>query len=95
VLTEFADGVWLVELAPLADPALVTQAVAKALGVGEQPARPLPAALTDYLSLKRLLFILDNCEHLIGACAQLADSLLRACPRLKLLASAAFTWLIT
>ncbi len=87
VLEEFTDGVWLIELAPLADPALVTQTVASTLGVREQPRRTLLDALMDYVRAKNLLLILDNCEHLIEACAQLADSLLRAAPRLKILAT--------
>jgi predicted ATPase/class 3 adenylate cyclase len=87
LLEVYADGVWLVELAALGDPALVPQAVATALGVREQPGRPLTATLTDYLRPKSLLLILDNCEHLLAACAQLADALLRSCPRLRMLAS--------
>src|SRR5439155_12038973 len=87
LLEEYAHGVWLVELAPLVDPALVPQTVASALGVREEPGRPLTATLTDYLRPKSLLLILDNCEHLLTACAQLADALLRRCPSLRLLAS--------
>src|SRR5713226_5481995 len=87
LLEEYADGVWLVELAPLADPALVPQTVASALGVRDAPGRPLTATLTDYLRSKSLLLVLDNCEHLLEAGAQLADALLRSCPRLRLLAS--------
>jgi non-specific serine/threonine protein kinase len=79
--------VWLVELAPLADPMLVPQAVATALAVREAPGRALTDSLKDYLRARSLLLILDNCEHLIGACAQLADGLLRACPALRVLAS--------
>jgi len=82
---QFTNGVWLVEFAPLADPTLVTQTVASTLGVREQPRRTLLDALTDYVRAKNLLLILDNCEHLIQACAQLADTLLRAAPRLKIL----------
>jgi predicted ATPase/class 3 adenylate cyclase/DNA-binding XRE family transcriptional regulator len=84
---QFTDGVWLVELAPLADPTLVTQTVASTLGVREQPGRIILDALLDYLRGKSLLLILDNCEHLIEACAQLANALLRAAPHLKILAS--------
>src|SRR5207249_988502 len=83
----YADGVWLVGVAPLIDPALVPQSVASALGVREQPGRPLTATLTDYLRAKQVLLILDNCEHLLSACAHLAESLLRACPKLRILAS--------
>jgi predicted ATPase/class 3 adenylate cyclase len=87
LLEAYAEGVWLVELAALADPTLVPQTVAAALGVREQPGRPLTETLVDYLKPKALLLILDNCEHLLTACAQLADALLRACPSLRLLAS--------
>src|SRR5207244_11132103 len=78
---------WLVELAVLTDPALVPQAVASVLGAREEPGRPLTATLTEYLRPKSLLLVLDNCEHLLSASAQLADALLRSCPRLRILAS--------
>ncbi len=87
LLETFTNGVWLVELAPLADPTLIAQTVASTLGVREQPQRSILDALVDYLRAKNLLLILDNCEHLIEASAQLADALLRAAPRLKILAS--------
>ncbi len=87
VLNAFADGAWFVELAPLSDPALVLQAVASALGVREDQGRPLMTALLDHARTKQLLLVLDNCEHLIEACAQLADTLLRASPSLRILAT--------
>jgi predicted ATPase/class 3 adenylate cyclase/DNA-binding NarL/FixJ family response regulator len=87
VLADFSDGAWLVELAPLADPALVPQTVAATINVPEQSGRPILATLKDYLSGKHLLLVLDNCEHLIEACARLAETLLHAAPRLKILAS--------
>jgi predicted ATPase/class 3 adenylate cyclase len=87
VLETFSNGVWLVELAPLTDPMLVTQTVASTLGVHEQPGRTILDALTDYMRAKNMLLILDNCEHLIEVGAKLADSLLRAAPRLKILAT--------
>jgi predicted ATPase len=80
-------GAWLVELASLLQPELVPQAVASASGVREQPYRSLVDTLVDHLREKDLLLILDNCEHLIEACAQLASSLLRSCPRLRVLAT--------
>ena len=86
-LDKYPDGAWLVELAPLTDPQLVTQAVASVLGLGEEPDRRLMQTLTDALRPKALLLVLDNCEHLIDACARLADGLLRACPALKILAT--------
>ncbi|MGH2593929.1 MAG: protein kinase domain-containing protein, partial [Anaerolineae bacterium] len=87
LLEAFGDGVWLVELASLSDPDLVPQTVAAVLGVREEPNHPLTKALVDYLRPKSLLLILDNCEHLIDACAQLVEALLRACPNVKILAS--------
>jgi predicted ATPase/class 3 adenylate cyclase len=87
LLEEYPDGVWLVELAPLADPALVPQTMAAALGVREEPGRPLTKTLADHLRSRALLLILDNCEHLLSASAQLADTLLRSCPNLRVLAS--------
>ena len=80
LVERFEDGVWLVELAPLADPSLVPQVVASTLGVREQPGRSLTEALSDYLGTKTVLMVLDNCEHLIEACAELAEALLRSCP---------------
>lgn len=83
----YPDGAWLVELAPLAEGSLVPQAVAAALGVREQPGRPLGDTLADTLREKESLLVLDNCEHLVDAAAHLAESLLRACPRLRILAT--------
>ena len=85
---DYPDGVWLVDLAPLSDPALLTQTVAAVLGVGEEGgARALMETLADALRPKSLLLVWDNCEHLIDACARLAETLLRACPGLHLLAT--------
>ncbi len=84
---EMKDGAWVVELAALSDPALAIQAVAHALGVQEQPSRPLPDTLADHLQIKELLLILDNCEHLLAACAQLSQLLLRSCPGIRILAT--------
>jgi predicted ATPase/class 3 adenylate cyclase len=83
----FPDGVWLVELAPLPDMALVPQAVASALDLREDAGRPLVTTLTEFLRAKELLLIVDNCEHMVEACAQLAEVLLRACPKVRILAS--------
>jgi non-specific serine/threonine protein kinase len=84
---QYPGGVWLVELAALAEPALVPAEIAQTLGVREELGRPLIATLTDYLREKRLLLVLDNCEHLMAACAALAGALLRACPQLHILAT--------
>ena len=84
---QFTDGEWLIEFAPLTDPTLVTQTVASTLNVREQLGRTILDALTDYVRAKNMLLILDNCEHLIQTCAQLAETLLHAAPRLKILAT--------
>jgi predicted ATPase/DNA-binding NarL/FixJ family response regulator len=80
-------GVCLVDLAPLADPDLVPQAVAAALGIAETPTRPLLDTLAAALRRRRLLLALDNCEHLLDACAEMAAALSRVCPGLRLLAT--------
>jgi predicted ATPase/class 3 adenylate cyclase len=85
VLTDYRDGVWIVELAPLSDPALVPHAAAEALGVQEQPSQPVLQTLQEFVGRRSLLLILDNCEHLIGACAELADNLLRRAPESRIL----------
>ena len=88
LLDEYPEGVWLVELAPLADPALAVPAVAAALGLREEAGQPLLGTLLGYLAARsRTLLVLDNCEHLVAACAELAAVLLRGCPHLRLLAS--------
>jgi len=87
VLADFSDGVWIVELAPLADPAQVAPQIATTLGVRDEPGRPILDTLTNRLRERQFLLVLDNCEHLLAVCAQVADSLLRACPRLRLLAT--------
>jgi non-specific serine/threonine protein kinase len=83
----FDDGVWLAELAPLADESLVAQAVAWAVGVTEQPDRSLLDTLVASLQPRQLLLVLDNCEHLIRICAHLAHQLLAACPGLRIMAT--------
>jgi predicted ATPase/class 3 adenylate cyclase len=87
MLDDFPDGVWLVELAPLTDAQLVPQAVASVLGVKEEAGRPVVDALKKHVKDRQLLLILDNCEHLVHVCAELAKLLLEAGPGLKILAS--------
>jgi predicted ATPase/class 3 adenylate cyclase len=87
LLEAYPDGVWLVELAALEEPILVPQAVATALGVPEQPGRPLTATLIEHLRSRSLLLLLDNCEHLLAACAQLVEALLGACAKVRILAT--------
>jgi len=87
LLLGFPDGVWLVELAPLADPAQVLPALAGVLGLQAQPGLSLWEVVSNYLRARASLLLLDNCEHLVEACARLAEDVLRACPRVKILAS--------
>jgi non-specific serine/threonine protein kinase len=87
VQNRFPHGIWLVELAPLTDPALVLQAVASVLGLREEADRSLLVVLSDYLRSRTLLLVLDNCEHLVDACAYLAEALLRVCSQIHILAS--------
>ncbi len=83
----FPDGVWLVELDKLHDPALIAQTVARTLGiVGKSGTGPIET-LIEYVAGRRLLLILDNCEHLVDAVAKLTNSLLRASPYLYVLAT--------
>jgi predicted ATPase/DNA-binding SARP family transcriptional activator len=87
LLPDFAHGVWFVDLAAVSDPAQVAHAAARTLGVLEEKERPLAETLVDFLSRRALLLVLDNCEHLIDACASLAFTLLSACPELRVLAT--------
>lgn len=87
LLENYPGGVWLVELAPLADPALVPQTLARVLGVTEEAGKPLTQTLAAALKPRRLLIVLDNCEHLVVACSQLCDTLIRTCPGVRVLAS--------
>ena len=87
LIDQFSDGVWLVDLEKCLEPGAVPQAVAAALNVRANPARALTASLMDSLCEKNLLLILDHCDHLIGACAQLAQTILHTCPQVCLLAT--------
>ena len=86
-LSEFKDGVWLVELAALTDPSLILQSIASVFNLRMQMGMPLQEIVFDYLRAKHLLLILDNCEHLVEACAHFADQILRTSPRIKFIAS--------
>jgi len=87
VVEKFPDGVWFVDLAPIKDPSLVPDAIAQVLGVREEPGKPLTQTLCEHVKEHKLLFVLDNCEHLISACASLADALLRGASELRILAT--------
>src|SRR5215472_4058931 len=83
----FRDGVWLAELSGLRDPGLLVAEVARSLGLLDRSARWAVASLADYLQARRVLLVLDQCEHLADACAVLADALLRGCPGLRIIAT--------
>jgi predicted ATPase/class 3 adenylate cyclase len=83
----YPDGVWFVELAPLRDGWLVTQAIATVLGVKEEAGRPVAEAVINYVKDRKLLLVLDNCEHLLASCAELARWMLLGAPFVKVLAS--------
>jgi predicted ATPase/DNA-binding CsgD family transcriptional regulator len=87
LLSQFDHGVWWVELAALTDAVLVPQQVISSLGLSEQPGCSLLDTLSEALQPKKLLLVLDNCEHLVAACAQLVETLLRSCPGLRILAT--------
>lgn len=87
VQSEYPNGVWLVELSSLADPALIPQSVADVLGLMKDGRRPVMESLADFLRARTLLLVLDNCEHLLEGCAQLSETLLLACPTVRIMAS--------
>ena len=87
VAARFADGAWLAELAAIADPAQVAAAVAAAMGIREQPGVPPAEALARVLARRQLLLVLDNCEHVAGAAAELCAELLAVCDDVRVLAT--------
>ncbi|MEP6680314.1 MAG: adenylate/guanylate cyclase domain-containing protein [Chloroflexota bacterium] len=86
-IEDHPNGVWLVDLAGLTDPHLLTQAVLSALHVPELPGRPPLDVLTEHLASRNLLIVLDNCEHLVAASAELVDAVLRAAPKVRFIAT--------
>jgi predicted ATPase len=87
LLPQYTDGAWFVEFAPIFDPLLVPRTIALAIGLRDEPQRPVIDMLCDYLHGKSMLILLDNCEHLVDACAQMTDRILRAAPNVHILAS--------
>ena len=83
----FADGIWLVQFDTVSEPTLIAGAVARVVGVCEQPGIDLADTLVEALKARDLLLLLDNCEHLVRACAELVERLLRTCPHLRVLAT--------
>ena len=84
---EFSDGVWFIPLADVSDPRLVADTVGRTLGIEGGSSRPMAERLIDHLRGRRLLFILDNCEHLAGACAELVPPVLSGAPGVRILAT--------
>lgn len=84
---KYPEGVWLVELAALSDPSATAAQVVSALGLREETGRSRVETLSKYLKSRKLLLVLDNCEHLVEACAGLSEALLRCCPGLQILAT--------
>ena len=87
LLPRFSDGAFVVELGPLSDPALVPQQVLSSLGVAEEPGRSHAETVVANLTRRNMLLVLDGCEHLLEACASLAETLLRTCPKVRILAT--------
>ncbi len=87
LVDRYSDGVWLVDLAPLADSALVAHSVAAVVGVHETVGQSTVSALVSRLRARRVLLVLDNCEHVLDACARLVDAVLRGCPEVRVLAT--------
>ena len=87
LMKEFPDGVWMIDFAPLVDPALVPQTVAAILGLRDEGSQPMIANLIAHLRPKTSLLLLDNCEHLIDPCAHLAAAVLQDCPNVSILAT--------
>lgn len=87
VVENYPDGVWFVDLAPITDPAHVPDAAAQVLGVREEPGKTLTQTLCEHVKDRELLFIIDNCEHLISACASLAEALLLRAPDIRIVAT--------
>jgi predicted ATPase/DNA-binding SARP family transcriptional activator len=87
LVRDFRDGVWLIELATLADPTMVAHRVSTVLGLREPIGRSPLEALLAHLKPKNILLVLDNCEHLVHACARCAATLLQACPNLQIMAT--------
>jgi non-specific serine/threonine protein kinase len=85
LVENFQHGVWMIELAPLGDPDLIPHTVASTLGMRQESGRAVTDALIEYLRPRTALLLLDNCEHLIAACAAIVSQILRVCPRVRIL----------
>lgn len=86
-MEKFPDGVWCAELASVSDPAVVAQTIAGHVGIREEPGQTVVQALVSQLRRKRVLIVMDNCEHLLLECARLAENILKSCPDVRILAT--------
>ncbi|HLI97982.1 MAG TPA: adenylate/guanylate cyclase domain-containing protein [Candidatus Baltobacteraceae bacterium] len=87
LLSDSTDGVWFIDLAPISDDSLVASAVARAVGVAASPSRPALDAVIEFLKRRHLLLIIDNCEHVIEEARRVTAAILRAAPRVRILAT--------
>ncbi|MDQ6767920.1 MAG: NB-ARC domain-containing protein [Candidatus Eremiobacteraeota bacterium] len=87
VLEQFPDGVWLADFAPITDPELVSSVIAKELGMTQAEGRRVDESISQWLKRKRLLLILDNCEHVLETVAAIANAIIRSCPEVRMLAT--------
>jgi predicted ATPase len=87
LLEAYPDGVWLVDLAPIADPELVSSVTGRALGMNQQADRRVDEAIPLWLKRKKLLLIFDNCEHIVGTLGPIAAAILRVAPDVRILAT--------
>jgi predicted ATPase/class 3 adenylate cyclase/DNA-binding CsgD family transcriptional regulator len=85
--SEFSDGIWYIDLAPITIPAVVPETVARTLGLPDQPGRSTMELLLRFFSEKKMVLLLDNCEHLLDVCGTMAIELLAGCPQLTILAT--------
>jgi len=87
MLDSYPDGIWFLDLAPIRDPSFVAHEAAQVLAVREEPGKPLTHTLCAHLKSRKALLIFDNCEHIVSACASLANAILRAAPDIRIIAS--------
>jgi predicted ATPase/class 3 adenylate cyclase len=86
-VSEYPDGVWMAELSPVGDPDRVPHTIAQALGVREESGKSLTDSIVKHLKAKRLLLVLDNCEHVLDVCSSLANEIIRSCPGVTIAAT--------
>jgi predicted ATPase/class 3 adenylate cyclase len=86
-LDDFEGGIWFVELGSIADPSLVEGQIAAVLGIVDQPGQPLLTTIVDHLRGRTLLLVLDDCEHVLAVCADIADAILRSCESIRIIAT--------